>query len=258
VRFLPVPGGEYRVGTTLEGIDACVREWSGRLISPNYTAETFREWIYKEFPDHRVQVSGFELGETLVSNSDVEEFIREEGMPVPESLRDGGRRDPVWGVSLEWAQRYVQWLTRSNSQFVFRLPTETEWEVAARGSDFREYPYGGEFNPRSANTVESKIGRPTPIDFFAHAPGPFGHLDLAGNVEEWVSTPYRVYPNGRVVEDDLFQRFGLDYSILRGGSFICGGDLSRAARRHGPFPDPKFRFTGFRLVREPLPNGRGH
>jgi formylglycine-generating enzyme required for sulfatase activity len=75
-------------------------------------------------------------------------------------------------------------------------------------------------------------------------------LDLAGNIEEWVSTGYYVYPGGRLIEDDLFNRLGDGYAILRGGNFLCGGDLSRAARRHGPFPDPLFRYTGFRLVRE--------
>lgn len=248
--YLKVPAGMYRIGTTAEGVHQCVEAWKGRLINPCYSETAFREWIEKEFPAYTVTTPEFDLRQTLVTNQEAREFLRDRSLDIPESiLLNEGDIHPVWGVSLSWAQEFAVWLSEKDPSYHYRLPTETEWEIAARGSDFREYPYGDEFDAGKANTVESGIGTTTPVDRYDHAPGPFGHLDLAGNVEEWVSTKYHIYPGGHVIKDDLFERFGMNYSILRGGSFVCGGDLSRGARRHGPFPDPKFRYTGFRLVR---------
>ena len=251
MNFLKVPGGFYRIGTTKEGLNRCVSQWRQRLINPCYSEADFRDWISKECPAHEVEVPTFYLSETLISNKEAEIFVEATGSKRPESLSNGDPEDhPVWGVSLEWAKSYAGWLSSKDSKAHYRLPREEEWEAAARGFDFREYPYGENFNSKCANTKESGIGSTTPIRFFKDFPGPFGHLDLAGNVEEWVDSLYTVYKGGEVVRDDLFERFGVNYPILRGGSFACGGDLSRGARRHGPFPDPLFRYTGFRLVRE--------
>ncbi|MBX3020140.1 MAG: SUMF1/EgtB/PvdO family nonheme iron enzyme [Bdellovibrionales bacterium] len=254
--FLQVPHGNYQVGTTWEGVISCVEQWKTRLINPCYDELKFRDWIAKEFPAYYTQSDAFEMQQTLVSNADVGAFIAETEAQIPESILTGEPcNHPVWGVSLQWARAFAAWLTQKDKHFQYRLPSETEWEVAARGLDFREFPYGDQFNAECANTIESGWGKTTPIDHFAQWPGPFGHWDLAGNVEEWVDSQYFVYPGGRVIKDDLYERFKMDYSILRGGSFACGGDLSRGARRHGPFPDPLFRYTGFRLVRT-RPGGR--
>ncbi len=249
--FLTVPQGQYKIGTTLEGVRNCVKLWQSRLINPCYGTKEFEQWIAKEFPAHVIESVDFELQETLVSNADVRAYIADTGAEVPESIAiDAPEDHPVWGVSIDWAKNYALWMSEKDSSSIYRLPTESEWEIAARGSDFREYPYGHHFNSQCANTIESGFGSTTAVDFFSSTPGPFGHLDLAGNVEEWVDSQYCVYAGGVTIEDDLYQRFGMNYFILRGGSFACGGDLSRSARRHGPFPDPLFRFTGFRLVRE--------
>lgn len=251
MNFIEVSAGTFRIGTTIDGLRDCVEKWRSRLIEPCYSEEAFREWIAKEFPAHAVESKGFEMSQTLVSNQDVKNFLRQTFFEIPESLRVGEPDNhPVWGVSQKWAKQFADWLSQSDSEYRYRLPTEAEWEVAARGGDFREYPYGHEFNRFAANTIESERGMTSAIDAYSRSPGPFGHYDLSGNVEEWVSTNYTIYPGGRLIHDDLYWQFGMNYPILRGGSFACGGDLSRAARRHGPFPNPRFRFTGFRLIRE--------
>lgn len=249
--FLEVPAGNYRIGTSREGIEACVRDWREKLINPCYSEAAFREWIEKEYPERPIAIDKFELSQTLVTNAEAREFVRATGAAVPESIATELPHDhPVWGVSLEWARQFAEWKSKGDEKFEYRLPTEIEWEIAARGTDSRQYPYGHVFDSSAANTVESGVGSTTPVTQYLNTPGPFGHLDLAGNVEEWVSTGYYVYPGGRAIRDDLLERLGPNYPILRGGSFCCGGDLSRSARRHGPFPIPLFRFTGFRLVRK--------
>jgi formylglycine-generating enzyme required for sulfatase activity len=248
--FLNVPAGNYRIGSTRENIEACIEAWKRRLIKSTYTESEFREWIEKEYPAHLVETKGFEMAQTLVTNAEAKEFVEATHMPAPDSVYETPDNHPVWGAALEWANEFAKWKSRRDREFTYRLPTETEWEIAARGGDFRQYPYGNEFNPQAANTVESKIGTTTPVDHYKNTPGPFGHYDLAGNVEEWVSTKYYVYDGGRLVKDNLYEQFGMDYAVLRGGNFCCGGDLSRSARRHGPFPDSLFSFIGFRLVRE--------
>lgn len=251
LEFLKVPAGRYVLGTTQEGVDQCVQTWRSRLVNSDYSENQFRSWVEKEFPQFPVESKEFFLSKTLVSNQDVQEFIHTTGAQKPLSyLEQELINHPCWGVSLEWAQTYAQWLSLKDINASYRLPTEVEWEIAARGPDAREYPYGEKFDAKMANTFESGRDSTSAVDAYAHAPGPFGHLDLAGNVEEWVSSPYYVYPGGHEVKDDLYERLGPTYALLRGGSFMCGGDLSRGARRHGPFPDPRFRYTGFRIIRE--------
>lgn len=251
MNYLEVPAGRYAIGANRVEISRAVEYWQHRLLE-NFTRADIESWFAKEYPKHAAELQAFALGRTLVTNGEFRAYVAATGAPPAGSLRDGEPEDhPVWGLGIEDARAYARWLSASDPDHTYRLPREREWEAAARGREGREYPYGRDFDPSLANTVESRIGRTTPVEAYAHAPGPFGHLDLAGNVEEWVDDVYHVYPGGELVRDDLYQVFGMNYHVLRGGSFHRGGDLARGARRHGAYPSPDYRFTGFRLVRTP-------
>jgi formylglycine-generating enzyme required for sulfatase activity len=86
------------------------------------------------------------------------------------------------------------------------------------------------------------------VDRYPQGASAYGVFDLAGNVEEWTTSFYTPYPGGEFVADDISAQVGRQYRVLRGGSFALGGDLARCARRHGPHPQPAFRFRGFRVV----------
>jgi formylglycine-generating enzyme required for sulfatase activity len=248
VDLVPIPAGVFEMGSTAEEIEACVAAWGGQLVDPSYDVSRFRQWIRKEFPKHSVRVAAFSLGRFLVTNSEYRGFVDSTGHPPSESLlaNEPGNH-PVWGVTDEDAEAFLGWLS-ARSGLRCRLPTEAEWEYAARGRSGRQYPFGDQFDPARCNTFESGIGHTTPVDRYANGVSEFGIYDLAGNVEEWTADFYAPYPGGVFIDDDLVRVNGPRYRVLRGGSFVFGGDLARCARRHGPFPNPEFRYRGFRIA----------
>ncbi|MDH4365995.1 MAG: formylglycine-generating enzyme family protein, partial [Acidimicrobiia bacterium] len=144
------------------------------------------------------------------------------------------------------ASRYCAWLADTTGR-PFRLPTEAEWEYAATGGDGRRYPWGDEWDPTRANTAEAGPLTTTPVGVYPQGASPFGLLDLAGNVEEFVADDYHPYPGAEVVDDDLTATHGAAYRVARGGSFARHGDLARCARRHGWYPSAHYAM-GFRLA----------
>jgi len=247
MELVDIPGGTVAMGSTLAEIDACERYWSGRLVDPSFAA-SFRRWLLKEHPKTEVPLRGFRISRYPVTNSEYRAFLGATGGVPPESLarREPGDH-PVWGVGCADAERFCAWLGTELHQ-ACRLPTEAEWEYAARGPSGREYPFGDEFDPARCNTAESGIGATTPVTRYPDGASQWGVCDLAGNVEEWTADVYAPYPGGRFIDDDVSAATGGSYRVLRGGSFARGGDLARCARRHGPYPAPEYRFRGFRVV----------
>jgi formylglycine-generating enzyme required for sulfatase activity len=157
-------------------------------------------------------------------------------------------------VSTQDADAYLAWLSEVTGT-AHRLPTEAEWEHAAKGFAGQEYPWGAEFDESAANTRETGVHTTTPVGAFPAGDSPFGLSDMAGNVEEYVSGEYAPYPGGRRVEDHLTESLG-DYRITRGGSFARYGDLCRCRRRHGSFPSPLYP-AGFRVAADAVSTTAG-
>ncbi len=246
--MVAVPSAAFVMGSTPWEALRCIAFWSKRLVSPAFTTAAFGSWIAKELPAHDMALKSYWIGKYPVTNAQYAAFCTATGMVAPVSLIGGFPADhPVWGVSYENAEAFARWAGRISGR-VFRLPTEAEWEFAARGLVRRDYPYGDDFSSACANTAESAIGTTTPVDRYERWASPFGVCDMAGNVEEWVDDRYAPYPGGCLIEDDLTRSLGVDYRILRGGSFARGGDLARCARRHGPYPSAEYRYTGFRIA----------
>lgn len=176
------------------------------------------------------------------------EFVRVGGnIPTGWTAADfpaGEGLHPVCGVSYEDATSFAEWFSGVMG-IATRLPTEHEWEVAARGLDGRQYPWGDGFEPSRANTHEGRRENTTPVSTFQAGASIWGAMDMAGNVEEWTSSTYGPYRGGTPIHDD-FGGPG-DYRVTRGGRFYSGADLARCARRHGAQPGARL---GFRLVIE--------
>jgi hypothetical protein len=137
---------------------------------------------------------------------------------------------PVTGVSWYEASAYCAWDN-------VRLPSEAQWEWAARGPDGREYPWGNQEPDESRANFDMKVGSPTPVGLYPAGNTPEGVADMAGNVWEWVEDWY---------EKDKVR-------VLRGGSFYNDARLLRAAYRSRGEPDDRYNSTGFRCVRELVP-----
>jgi toxoflavin biosynthesis protein ToxD len=247
---LPVPGATVEIGLPVTRIDAVVRQWRHVGVE--------RSWIEKEAPAWPAVLDRFWLGRYPVTNSQYAAFLRAAGWPRRPATRYLGAYPwdrpghPVCGIADADADAYVTWLSEQAGH-PYRLPTEAEWEYAAKGPEGREFPWGESFRPDRANTREAGVHTTTPVGVFPSGAGPFGHLDLAGNVEEYTADTYAPYPGGELVDDHLASRLGR-YRVTRGGSFARYGDLARTRRRHGAFPGPLYP-CGLRIATGRLPSG---
>jgi len=148
-------------------------------------------------------------------------------------------------VNVSWyeAVAFCGWLGERLETGV-RLPTESEWEKAARGTDGRIYPWIGEFDPSHCNAWETKIERTSAVGAFPSGASPYGVLDMSGNVWEWCSTKWR-QSYEEPADEDIRENAS---RVLRGGSFPIGQGGVRCAVRVDHLPDLANWYVGFRVA----------
>lgn len=234
VQWVPIPAGMVQRGTPEGLIDAVMRAHADLDLPRSYFA--------KEAPRKEIAVAAFAIAATPVTSEFWRAFATDTGLDTDPSRPAD---HPIDGLPWQQAHAFGVWLSDRVGE-LFRLPTETEWERAARGDDAREYPWGDRFDVGCANLAEARIGATTPVGSFPRGAGPFGVLDLAGNVDEWTATVYAPYP-GAPVDVPAEEDWALDPHITRGGSWRQHRDLARCARRHGLYPGNAG--AGFRLAR---------
>ncbi len=159
---------------------------------------------------------------------------------------------PVVGVSWFEAVAYCRWLS-AESGLQVRLPTEAEWEKAARGTDGRKYPWGNNWDPERCNTSERGPGHTTPVgQYSSPSDSPYGVADMAGNVWEWTSSLYKKYPyradGGREGPEAEGAR------VLRDGSWSSLERYARCASRIVYGPVSFLSSVGFRVLSLALPS----
>jgi formylglycine-generating enzyme required for sulfatase activity len=251
-----VPAGPF-----VQGSDRAEREAAYQLDEAAYGHGRTREWKwYENEPQRReIEIDGFAITRTAITNRDYAAFVAATGHPAPDVDRatwkgyglvhpfdrtrrhawtDGrppaGREDhPVVLVSHDDALAYAAWLSQRTGRH-WRLPTEAEWEKAARGTDGRRFPWGEDWDPTRLNSHDNGPFDTVPVGQHPNGASPFGLLDAAGQVFEWTATPA-----------------GEGRYIVKGGSWDdkgCG--VCRPAARHGRPQALKHILVGFRLLRE--------
>ncbi len=220
---------------------------------PNYDDEAFDD----ELPPHMVSLNEYRIAAYPTTVGEYERFVADGGYEERRWWAAGGfgkfnepdewadqtafPNHPVVGVSWFEATAYAAWSG-------CRLPTEAEWEHAARGTGGRKFPWGNEpADPSRLNYLESWIGRPTPVGIYPLGATPDGIYDMAGNVWEWCQDAYAPYgATPQTVPDPLKE--GDVVRVVRGGSWFFDSRLARAAFLFDVRPEIRFVYLGFRVV----------
>ncbi len=186
-----------------------------------------------ERPKRVVSLKPFYIDKFEVTNQEYKAIFPEH------TFTEGQENWPATGVSWSQAMRYAS-LTGK------RLPTEAEWERAARGTDAREYPWGWTFEEGMANTKEANNARRVRVGLYFNGTSPHRCVDMAGNAYEWVSDWYDAYPGNKDVTKD----YGQIFRVLRGGSYLTGKFEARCASRHFDRMDATREDYGFRCAQD--------
>ena len=184
-----------------------------------------------EGPEKKVFLKAFFIDKYEVTNETYRQFVKETNHREPKNWIVYGYREeekdyPVIFVDYADAAEYCKWANK-------RLPTEEEWEKAARGRDGRIYPWGNEFDSSKANTSLSGIIGTTKAETYKDGISPYGLYDTAGNVWEWTDSQYNE-----------------SRKAVRGGSWGLSHRFARAFTRVGYKPDTRINNLGFRCAKD--------
>lgn len=216
-------------------------------------------------PQHKVFVKSYKIDKHLVTNAEYALFVAETGYRAPLNwpngkIPEGLKLHPVTMVSWFDATAYTDWAKK-------RLPTEAEWEKAARGTDGRRWPWGDKMDSSFLNTYYNK-GSTTKIDAYPQGASPYGVLDMSGNVQEWVANDFIPY-SGSAAPETLFAakvpQIPTDakdrslrmvefveteerYKVMRGGSWKSDPFSTSTYHRNFSWPNFTSDFYGFRTA----------
>ncbi|MBN2305672.1 MAG: formylglycine-generating enzyme family protein, partial [Anaerolineae bacterium] len=247
IDWVEIPAGPFLMGSTPEQVEALKKEYNW-------------DWPENEKPQHTVELPTYYISRYPITYRQFQVFI-----DAPD-----GFHNPVWwdglladdehkqapgeqyrkywnhpreNVSWYDAMAFCRWLSAKLGVEV-RLPTEAEWEKAARGPDGRIYPYGNEFDLAKGNTSETGIGQTSAVGLLPDGESPYGVLDMSGNVWQWCLTEWRE----NYADSENNDPAGDARRVVRGGSCFNNRGGSRCAYRPYGLPSSRLRYDGFRVV----------
>jgi formylglycine-generating enzyme required for sulfatase activity len=209
---------------------------------------------YDTLPVRRMNLPAFYIDKYEVTNKRYKRFIDATGYKVPWSqdpavaayawnwqtrmYPEGKGDDPVVLINWEDARAFCTWAGKS-------LPSEAQWEKAARGTDGKPYPWGDAWEAAKANTIESGVKQTAPAGSFKADISEYGVNDLAGNVSEWVEEWFAPYPGNPMTNYEERNK----YKILRGGSWDYSHSIANGYHRQYALPQSQMAAIGFRCVK---------
>lgn len=233
-KFVFIEAGEFTIGRDLT---ECIKV-------PNC------EISLDEVPAHKVALKSYYLGKHEVTNKEYYEFVSKAKYPAPKHWQGGkyaaNEEDyPVTYISWKDAKEYCFWLTEQDG-VKYRLPTEAEWEHAARGDDNRLFPWGNTWDETLAHGDRKVVNSPVAVNAFINTKdcSPYKVFAMAGNVREWTSSNFELYPNSeyKTKKEDF------KCKVIRGGSFDVEPNGLRTSFRVWLAPNTVVKDIGFRLA----------
>jgi formylglycine-generating enzyme required for sulfatase activity len=234
-----VPAGPFQMGNSLDNAMAECKK---------FRSDCETAWFLAEEPVHTVDVAAFYIDVYEVTNAAYRVCLTAGVCQDPHFVYSATHNDyftnpaynnhPMINVNWEKAKTYCEWRGA-------RLPTEAEWEKAARGTDGRTYPWGNDLDTTRANYQDSKLGDPITVGSYESGKSPYGAYDMTGNVWEWTADWFDAYPGSTAQNPD----FGQKVRVLRGGAWLDPGNTVHASYRGGLNPLHSFGNIGFRCAR---------
>ena len=232
-----VPAGEFIMGTNRTDPE-----------NTHLKIGTVKPLYKDQHPEHKVHLDAFYIDQYEVTNREYKRFIDTTQFPdLPGHWEEGTFPEgkgglPVTNITWREAFTYALWAGK-------RLPTEAQWEKAARGTDGRLFPWGDEYNKGWTNVGIDGAKALAAGGSYPKDVSPFIIYDMAGNVMEWTSSWYQPYPGNAY----QFKKFGKEFKVLRGNGFQKGGHYFLEAYRYAFYrteakPDEYFENVGFRCV----------
>jgi formylglycine-generating enzyme required for sulfatase activity len=262
-----VPAGEFEMGADAEVVFGEFQ----KLVDPEYWDVNL---LLSMEPVHTVNLDDYYIDKFEVTNAQYAEFLNEQGNQQESGAawlndqsddaliflnsgswqsKEGYGDHPVIQVTWYGARAYCQWRGA-------RLPSEAEWEKAARGTDGRLYPWGSDYDGGRLNVCDSNCPFPfaisehddgyfrtAPVNTYSDGVSPYGIFNMTGNVSEWVEDWLDIYPGGDPESSDSFGRV---QRVKRGGSWSTTGAVGTTFRV-GVEPDEAWPTIGFRCSRSP-------
>lgn len=242
-QMITIPAGDFIMGTDINRADP------------------------QDKPQRKVSLTGYKIDKYPVTNAQYARFVAATGRRPPLHWKNGKipvglERHPVTMVSWFDAKAYAEWVGK-------RLPTEIEWERAARGTDGRRWPWGDTMDPMRLNTYY-QIGSTTEVGAYPAGASPDGVLDMAGNVSQWVADDFLPYP-GTDAPGDLFKAKVAQlpvsasersqkvaefvsteerYKVMRGGAWKSDPFSTSSYHRNFSWPHFAADFFGFRCAQD--------
>jgi formylglycine-generating enzyme required for sulfatase activity len=251
-----VPEGTFWMGSTDADVDDAF------ALCIKYYGPCKREWFERGIPQHQVYLDAFWIDQREVTNAQYKQCVGA-GMCSPPAQAESATHSSYYGnpqfsnypviyVGWDQADAYCRWAGK-------RLPTEAQWEKAARGTDKRIYPWGNGFDGTRLNFCDVSCGfdwkdsavndgyaDTAPVGSYPAGASPYNALDMSGNVWEWVADWFDAsYYTGSPIENPLGPDSG-NYHVLRGGSWHNSQDNAQCAFRNKIDTDSGWANIGFR------------
>lgn len=238
-KMIVLPTGSFDMGTSDSDLKALQAKYPRR-----------KNLGEDERPQKRVTIPAFAIAETELTFDEWEVCVEFGDCEQRGSHTWGKGARPVINVSWDDAQKYVGWLSKATGGN-YRLPTEAEWEYAARAKSETQYSWGNEPGQDNANCTECTAEAYGTKPVGTYLPNKFGLHDMHGNVREWVQDVHHDNYSGKSPTDGTAWLEGgrNDLRVIRGGAWFIFPEFSRSANRAKLSPDTRNNFVGFRVAR---------